>query len=72
MVQAVRLPQQGSATAPVLMLVQIATLQAESAVAKEAYASAGPSAPAGMRLFFSAAILLLLVRPSLRKVAAVQ
>ncbi|MER5502680.1 hypothetical protein ABT096_36590 [Streptomyces sp. NPDC002561] len=66
------MPQQGSATAPVLMLVQIATLQAGSAVAKEAYASAGPSTPAGMRLFFSAAILLLPVRPSLRKVTAVQ
>lgn len=54
------------------MLVQIASLQAGSAVAKEAYASIGPSALAGMRLFFSAVILWLLVRPSLRRVTAVQ
>ncbi|MFF9510655.1 DMT family transporter [Streptomyces sp. NPDC014724] len=66
------MPWQGTATAPALMLVQIASLQAGSAVAKEAYASVGPSALAGMRLFFSAAILWLLVRPSLRRVTAVQ
>ncbi|MFJ1835259.1 EamA family transporter [Streptomyces sp. NPDC088175] len=72
MVQTVRLPRQGTATAPALMLVQIASLQAGSAVAKEAYASIGPSALAGMRLFFSAVILWLLVRPSLRRVTAVQ
>ncbi|WP_406530076.1 EamA family transporter [Streptomyces sp. I8-5] len=72
MVQAVRLLRQGTATAPVLMLVQIASLQAGAAIAKEAYASVGPSALAGMRLFFSAAILWLLVRPSLRRVTAGQ
>ncbi|WP_171170006.1 DMT family transporter [Streptomyces sp. I05A-00742] len=72
MVQAVRWPRQGTAMAPALMLVQIASLQAGSAVAKEAYASVGPSALAGMRLFFSAAILWMLVRPSPRRVTAVQ
>ncbi|MFJ7199637.1 MULTISPECIES: EamA family transporter [unclassified Streptomyces] len=70
MEQAVRLSRQ--VTAPALMLVQIASLQAGTAVAKEAYASVGSSALAAMRLSFSAAILWLLVRPSLRRVTAVQ
>lgn len=57
----------GAATAPALMmLAQIASLQVGSAVAKGAYASAGPTALAGMRLFFAALVLWLLVRPRLR------
>ncbi|WP_413796832.1 EamA family transporter [Streptomyces iranensis] len=67
-----RAPWQGAATAPALMLTQIVSLQAGSAVAKDAYGTAGPTALAGMRLFFSAAILWVLVRPRLRKVTAVQ
>ncbi|MFG3530018.1 DMT family transporter [Streptomyces sp. NPDC047917] len=67
-----RPPGQDSATAPALMLAQIISLQAGSAVAKEAYAIVGPTALAGMRLLFSAAILWTLVRPRLREITAVQ
>ncbi|MEV0642934.1 EamA family transporter [Streptomyces sp. NPDC050619] len=67
-----RPPWQGAATAPALMLAQIVSLQAGSAVAKEAYTTVGPTALAGMRLFFSAAILWMLVRPRLRDITAVQ
>ncbi|WP_327659423.1 MULTISPECIES: EamA family transporter [unclassified Streptomyces] len=62
----------GVAAAPVLMLTQIASLQVGSAVAKGAYASAGPTALAGMRLFFAAVVLWLLVRPRLRGITAAQ
>ncbi|MGW0683646.1 EamA family transporter [Streptomyces sp. NPDC002754] len=62
----------GAATAPVLMLAQIASLQVGSAVAKGAYASVGPTAVAGMRLFFAAVIMWLLVRPRLRGITAAQ
>lgn len=63
----------GAATAPALMmLAQIASLQVGSAVAKGAYASAGPTALAGMRLFFAALVLWLLVRPRLRGITAPQ
>ncbi|MGA4837390.1 EamA family transporter [Streptomyces sp. G45] len=72
MVQTAPLLRQRAATAPTLVLVQIASLQAGSAVAKGAYAAVGPSALAGMRLFFAAVILWLLVRPSLRRVTAAQ
>ncbi|MEL5955144.1 hypothetical protein AADR41_10240 [Streptomyces sp. CLV115] len=54
------------------MSAQIISLQAGSAVAKEAYAVVGPTAPAGMRLPFSAAILWTSVRPRLRDVTAVR
>ncbi|MGW6054182.1 EamA family transporter [Streptomyces sp. NPDC055189] len=67
-----RSARQGAATAPALMLAQIISLQAGSAVAKGAYASVGPTALAGMRLFFSAVVLWLLVRPRLRGITAVQ
>lgn len=67
-----RAPWQGAAAAPALMLAQIVSLQAGSAVAKDAYGTVGPTALAGMRLFFSAAILWVLVRPRLREVTAVQ
>ncbi|MBU3865030.1 hypothetical protein KN815_13380 [Streptomyces sp. 4503] len=67
-----RAPWQGDATAPALMLAQIASLQAGSAVAKDAYGTVGPTALAGMRLFSSTAIPWLLVRPRLREVTAVQ
>jgi len=63
---------QGAAAAPALMLAQIISLQAGSAVAKEAYATIGPTALAGMRLVFSAAILWVLARPRLRGVTARQ
>lgn len=67
-----RAPWQGAATAPALMLAQIVSLQAGSAMAKEAFGTVGPTALAGMRLFFSAAILWILVRPRLREITAVQ
>ncbi|MGD6747746.1 EamA family transporter [Streptomyces sp. BH106] len=68
-----RARSQGAATAPALMmLAQIAGLQVGSAVAKGAYVSAGPTALAGMRLCFAAAVLWLLVRPRLRGISAAQ
>ncbi|MHB9757027.1 EamA family transporter [Streptomyces sp. BYX5S] len=65
-------PKSPRVAAPALMLTQIASLQVGAAVAKEAYGSVSPTALAGMRLFFSAAILWLLVRPRLRGVGAVR
>ncbi|MGW1846219.1 EamA family transporter [Streptomyces sp. NPDC001966] len=67
-----RPPWQGAVTAPALMLAQIVSLQAGSAVAKGAYATVGPTTLAGMRLAFAAAILWALARPRLGKVTAVQ
>ncbi|WP_346173371.1 EamA family transporter [Streptomyces cuspidosporus] len=61
-----------AAMAPALMLGQILSLQAGSAVAKEAYATVGPTTLAGMRLAFSAVILGALVRPRLRGLTARQ
>ncbi|KUJ65623.1 hypothetical protein ACZ90_45845 [Streptomyces albus subsp. albus] len=70
--KASRPSRRNTAMAPALMLGQICSLQAGSAVAKEAYATVGPTGLAGMRLAFSAAILWLLVRPRLRGIAARQ
>lgn len=66
------LPQRSAATAPVLVLLQIASLQTGASVAKGAYATVGPTALAGMRLAFAAGVLWLLVRPRLRGVTAAQ
>ncbi|WP_131772188.1 EamA family transporter [Candidatus Protofrankia datiscae] len=55
-----------------LVLGQITSLQVGSAVAKGAYDHVGPTALAGMRLTFSAMIMILLVRPRPRRIAVHQ
>ncbi|NEW77725.1 EamA family transporter [Streptomyces rhizosphaericus] len=55
--------QLGTRLAPLLVLAQISSLQVGSAVAKETYDQVGAIALAGMRLLFSAVIMLMLVRP---------
>lgn len=58
--------------APLLVLVQITSLQLGSAVAKLAYDQVGPTALAGLRLAFAAIMMLILVRPRLRLITALQ
>lgn len=72
MVSVARWSWHGASTAPVLVLTQIVSLQAGSAVAKGAYAVAGPTALAGMRVAFSAVVLWVLVRPRIRGITARQ
>lgn len=67
-----RLPQRSASAAPILILLQIVSLQIGASVAKGAYATVGPTALAGMRLAFAAAVLWLLVRPRLRGVTPAQ
>jgi inner membrane transporter RhtA len=58
--------------APVLVLTQITSLQVGSAVAKDAYGPISPTGLAGIRLAFSAVIMILLVRPKLRPIGVRQ
>lgn len=58
--------------APGLVLVQMTSLQLGSAVAKDAYAVVSPTVLATMRITFAAVIMWLLIRPSLRQIAAHQ
>ncbi|NEY35253.1 EamA family transporter [Streptomyces sp. PRKS01-65] len=60
------------APAAALVLAQIVSLQAGSAVAKTAYDVVAPTAVAGMRLSFSAVVMVLLVRPRLRRLTPAQ
>jgi inner membrane transporter RhtA len=61
-----------SGVAPALVLAQIASLQVGSAVAKLAYGQISPTGLAGMRLAFSAVIMLVLVRPKLGSIGVRQ
>lgn len=58
--------------APLLVLMQICSLQAGSAVAKTTYDRLDPTAMAGLRLGFGALVMAVLVRPRLTRLSGRQ
>lgn len=58
--------------APLLVLLQICSLQAGSAVAKTTYDRLDPTAMAGLRLGFAALVTAAVVRPALHRLSARQ
>ena len=56
--------------APALVLLGIVSVQVGSALAKQLFSEVGSFGTVALRLFFAAAVLMLLWRPSLRMIAA--